>query len=386
VLDLTNSIAGPYATQILGDLGAEVLKIERPDRGDDTRDWGPPFLDGQSLWFASVNRNKRSATIDLAAAEGRRRVEQLVTRADVVVSNFRPSVQADLGLDYEAVRALNSSVVFCSITGFGLTGRRKALLGYDLIAEGYSGVMDLTGEPGGPPQKIGAPAADLLAGMDAAMGVVSALFDRTRTGKGHLVDVALVDSMVKFVSSRLVSYMGSGELATRSGGRDSVIAVYQVFDTADQPMTLAIGNDAIFRRLCECLNRPGLLADPRFAGNTGRRDHRRELVDIIAADLKGAGRGHWLDLFSLHGVPAGPINRVDEVVDDDDLRARGLFYGIASGDTVVPQVGTGWWLDGSANGCRIAPPILNADRDAVADWLGAGDHALPPAETLGPDH
>lgn len=235
VLDLTTSVAGPYATQLLADLGAHVLKIEKPGVGDDTRAWGPPFLGRQSLWFASVNRNKESMTLDVRHPEGRDIVDRLVEDSDVIVLNMVDAVQSKLGLNAARLRSINDKLIHVSLTGFGLTGSRADSPCYDLIAEGYSGVMDLTGEPDEGPQKVGTPAADLLAGQDVALATLAAIIERQRTGVGKAIDVSMVESMVRFMSPRIVPYLGSGEPVTRSGGRDSVIAIYQVFDTADEP-------------------------------------------------------------------------------------------------------------------------------------------------------
>jgi crotonobetainyl-CoA:carnitine CoA-transferase CaiB-like acyl-CoA transferase len=372
VLDLTSSLAGPYATLLLADMGAEVAKIERPGVGDDARQWGPPFLDGLSLWYASVNRNKASVTLDYAALDGKAVLDRMVAQVDVVVTNLRPSVQEKLGVDHSSLQAIRPDLIHCSITGFGLTGRRRDLASYDLIAEGYSGVMDLTGEPESPPQKVGTPAADLLAGMDGAFAVVAALFDRQRTGRGHVVDVSLVESMTRFLSPRIVPYLGSGEVPHRSGGRDSVIAVYQAFDTADHPITLGLANDRTFSRFCQVAGRTEWLDDPAYADNRARRERRPELVARIQEVLRTRTRAEWLEAFAAAGVPAGPINTVADVAVDDGLLERGLLFSLpVEGGSPVPQVGTGWLLDGAPNGGASPPRPLGADGDEVLHrWAG----------------
>ncbi len=372
VLDLTTSIAGPYATLLLADLGAEVAKVERPGAGDDVRGWGPPFLDGESLWYLSVNRNKASVTLDYSKPAGYGALLGLVRAADVVVVNLRPGVQERLGVDYETLRREKPDLVFCAITGFGLTGRRRDLVSYDLVAEGHSGVMDLTGEPDGGPQKVGTPAADMLAGMDAAYAVVAALFDRQRTGRGHLLDVSLAESMTRFLTPRVVTYLGSGEVPRRSGGRDSVIAVYQAFDTADEPITLGLGNDRIFGRFCALVGRSDWAANPDYADNQARRARRPELVELIQKVLLERPRTEWLAAFEEAGVPAGPINTVADVAADPAFVERGLLFSIeADGRHPIPQVGTGWHLDGAPNGAASAPPRLGADTEAIlSGWAG----------------
>ena len=257
VLDLTGSIAGPYATMLLADMGAEVLKIERPGTGDDTRSWGPPFLDGEALWFQSVNRNKSSVALDYTSAEGLDILKELTKVSDVVVANLLPASAKKFKVDADSLRAVKPDLIYVSITGFGLEGERAGWACYDLIAEGYSGVMDLTGEVDGGPQKVGAPAADMLAGSDAAYATVAALFARQRDRQGRVVDIALVDSMTRFLACRIMPYLGSGEVPRRSGGKDSVIAIYQAFDTADKPITLALGNDNIWQRFWQVVGQSG---------------------------------------------------------------------------------------------------------------------------------
>lgn len=362
VIDLTTSIAGPYATMLLADMGAEVIKVERPDGGDDARAWGPPFRQGQSLWFLSVNRNKQSLTLDINCDEGRRLLFNLVSKSDVFITNQVPRVQVKLGTNYEHLRRYRDDLIYAALTGFGLDGARSEMPCYDLIAEGYSGVMDLTGEKNGDPQKIGTPAADMLAGMDAAFAVVSALFERSMSGRGHCIDVSLVESMIRFMTPRIVSYLGSGELPRRSGGRDSVIAIYQVFDTADEPMTLGLGSDAIWTRFWHAVEEPGMVNDARYANNAARRVARDELVARIGAILNLKPRAHWLDLFARHKVPAGPINRLDEVTQDMAFIERGLFYQLElPGAEPIPQVNSGFRIDGRANEPSRAPPHLGKD-------------------------
>lgn len=365
VLDLTTSVAGPYAAMLLGDMGADVVKIERPGSGDDARAWGPPFLDGESLWYVAVNRNKRSVTLDYASPQGREVLAALIEASDVVMVNQPVRVQTKLGVDAAACRALRSDIVHVSITGFGVNGQRSDWTCYDLIAEGYSGVMDLTGEPDGPPQKVGAPAADMLAGSDAAFAAVSALFDRSRTGQGHAIDISLVESMTRLLACRIVPYLATQELPRRSGGKDSVIAIYQVFDTADLPVTLGLGSDAIWERFWAALGQPDVARNERYGSNVKRRAHRSEIVALIQGILDTKPRDHWLSLFSKARVPAGPIYRIDELAADAALQQRGLFYTLEADGRQIPQVGTGFQVDGAANVPRMAPPKLGASTDEI---------------------
>ena len=371
VLDLTTSIAGPYATMLLGDLGAEVLKVERPGRGDDCRAWGPPFLDGESLWFLSVNRNKRSITLDYSGEAGRAVLHDLARTCDVVLVNLVSRAQRKLGIDQPTLSRLRSDLVHVSLTGFGLSGPRADMPCYDLIAEGYSSVMDLTGEADNDPQKVGTPAADLIAGMDAAMMTLAALFDRARTGRGHAVDVSMVDSMTRFMSPRIVPYLGSGVVPRRTGAKDSVIAVYQVFHAADAPMNLALGNDAIWKRFWRAVGEPSMGEDARYATNAQRHAARAEIVARIASVLKMQPRDHWLRLLAAANVPAGPIYRADEVAADTALQERGVFYRLETDGRAIPQIGLGIRVDGKEAGVRTAPPRLGEHTEAVLrDLLG----------------
>jgi crotonobetainyl-CoA:carnitine CoA-transferase CaiB-like acyl-CoA transferase len=375
VLDLTTSIAGPYAAMMLGDMGARVIKIERPGRGDDCRAWGPPWLDGESLWFMSVNRNKQSVTLDYAGEAGRAVLHDLVKKSDVVIVNLTGRVQKKLGVDHAALSAVRGDIVHLSLSGFGLTGARRDFPCYDLIAEGYSSVMDLTGEADSPAQKVGTPAADLIAGMDAAYAILAALFDRQRTGRGHKLDISMIDSMTRFMSPRIVPYLGGGPLPQRSGARDSVISVYQVFDTADRPITLGLGNDGIFKRFWQAAGQPAVGEDPCYATNALRVAMRAEIIEKTQAVLKTQTREYWLRKFVEHNVPAGPVNSAAEAASDPELIARGLFYTASDGARKIPQVGLGIAVDDNNATYRSAPPRLGEHNEAVLGGLLGYDAA-----------
>lgn len=365
VIDLSTSIAGPYATQLLADLGAEVIKVERPGTGDDTRQWGPPFLHGESPWYLSVNRNKHSITLDIGKPEGRQVLHELLERSDALVLNMVHRVQRKLGLDYATLKDRFPKLIHASLTGFGLTGARSHLPCYDLIAEGYSGVMDLTGELETPPQKVGTPAADLLSGQDLTMAVMAAWIERQRTGKGCEIDVSMQASMTRFMAPRLASYLSSGEIPRRSGGRDSVIAIYQVFETADLPLSLGLGNDGIWRRFWQAVGEPEVGEDPTYASNSDRREHRSAVVARIAELLRARSRDEWLELFAAHRIPAGPINRLDEVAEDQDLQDSGFLYQIEGSNGKIPQIGLGIRIDGTSAVHRKAPPALGEDTQSI---------------------
>lgn len=369
VIDLTTSVAGPYATQLLADFGATVIKIEKPGTGDDARHWGPPFLNGESLWFMSVNRNKQSLALDISIAEGGTLLKKLIATADVLVANMTPRVQAKLGLTYEELSREFPGLIHASLTGFGLTGERKDWACYDLIAEGYAGIMDLTGQADGAAQKIGTPAADLLAGQDLALAVMASLIQRTKTGKGCCIDVSLVNSMTRFAAPRIMSYFGSGSVPRRSGGTDSVIAIYQVFETADLPISLGLGNDGIWERFWVAIGDPAFGNHPNYATNAARREYRAEIVQRIGLELRQKPRSYWLDLFSRHRIPAGPINRVDEIAKDEELLASGFFQTVDDGERSVPQVGLGIRINGSSDVIRTLPPTLGQHTKDVLNEL-----------------
>jgi len=365
VLDFTTSVAGPYGTLLLADLGAEVIKVEKRKGGDDARSWGPPFLDGESLWFLSMNRNKQSMTLDLTHPDACHLVQELVRVADVVVLNSTQRIQTKLGLDYATLKQINDKLIHVSVTGFGLSGTRADLPCYDLIAEGYSGVMDLTGEADGPPQKVGTPAADLLAGQDIAMATMAALIERNKTGAGKQIDVSMVATMSRFMAPRIVPYLGSQEAPHRSGGTDSVIAIYQVFGTSDDPITLGLGNDAIWQRFWTAIGNPEYAKRVGFETNAQRRAERATIVKDIAALLRTQSRSHWLALFEQHRIPAGPINSIDKLVGDAPLLESGLFFSTQGEKGLVPQVGLGVRFDGNSSVLRSAPPALGQDTERI---------------------
>ena len=374
VLDLSTSIAGPYATQLLADFGATVLKIEKNGSGDDSRQWGPPFLNGAALWFLSVNRNKHSMALDVGKPEGLAVLTELLETTDVLVVNMTPRVQQKLGIDHATLAARFPRLVHASLTGFGLTTSRREHPCYDLIAEGYSGIMDLTGELENDPQKVGTPAADMLGGQDLAMAVMAALYKRQRTGRGASIDISMIATMTRFTAPRVSSYLGSAELPRRSGGRDSVIAIYQVFDTADEQLTLGLGNDAIWQRFWDAVGDPDFARKPQYASNASRRENRVEIVQRIAAILVGRSRDEWLALFAHNRIPAGPLNRVDEVVQDPDLLETKFFYQSDSAYGLIPQIGLGIAIDGNQDIHRKPPPALGEDTDTVLrEWLGKAD-------------
>ncbi|MFC7895724.1 CaiB/BaiF CoA transferase family protein [Streptomyces sp. NPDC057381] len=312
IADFSRVLAGPYATMLLADLGAEVVKVERPGTGDDTRAWRPPAdASGTSTYFLGVNRNKRSVTLDLATDEGRDRARELIAGADVVVENFRPGTMEKLGLGHEELRAADPRLVYCSVTGFG-TGAGAALPGYDLLVQAVGGLMSVTGEPAGEPTKTGVALVDVITGLHATVGILAALRHRERTGEGQLVEVSLLGSLLSAMANQASGYLAAGVVPGRLGNAHPSIAPYETFHTADRPIALAVGNDRQFAALATLLGVPELAGDPRFRTNPDRVAHRGELRPLLQDRLRTRGADHWAGVLPTAGVPAGPVNALDE--------------------------------------------------------------------------
>lgn len=321
IADFGRVLAAPYATMMLGDLGAEVIKIEHP-RGDETRTWGPPHAHGEATYFLSVNRNKRSSVLDLALPEGRRAALDLVLGADVLVENFRPGTMAKFGLDHEALRTVHPGLVYCSVTGFG-AGKGADLPGYDLLVQAVGGLMSVTGTRPGEPTKAGVALVDVLTGLHAAVGILAALRHRDATGEGQLVEVDLLSVLLSSMVNQSAGYTLAAAVPGIMGNRHPSIAPYELFDTADRPMVLAVGNDRQFTRLCSALGRPELAVDPRFGTNGQRVAHVDELVDVISRPLRTRTARHWFETLTPLGVPCGPVNDLAaafELAESLDLR------------------------------------------------------------------
>ena len=311
IADFGRVLAGPYATMLLADLGAEVVKVERPGSGDDTRAWGPPWAAGQATYFQGVNRNKRSIALDLATDEGRTAARSLAQQADVVVENFRPGVMGRLGLDYDTLREANPRLVYCSITGFG-SGGGAALPGYDLLVQAMGGLMSVTGDPDGEPTKVGVALVDVITGLHAAVGILAALRHAARTGEGQRVEVNLLSSLLSALVNQAQGYVGAGVVPERMGNRHPSIAPYEAFPTQDRPLVLAVGTDRQFGALCDVLDLPAAALDPRFAANDQRVAHREELRTVLESRLRREPAEHWFELLMDRGVPCGPINTIEQ--------------------------------------------------------------------------
>ncbi len=326
VIEHSTALAGPYCAQLLGDLGAEVIKIERPDGGDQARGWGPPFVGSESAYFLGSNRNKRGMTLDLSKAEGRQILHQLLERADVLIHNVpREATRQKLGLDEQTCRAINSKLIWASITGFGNSGPYAERAGYDIIAQGMSGTMHVTGEPDSPPMRFPTPMADLTAGIYTALAIVSALLAKERTGEGQAIDTALLDSQVTWLSNLASNYLTAGEPAQKLGNAHPSIVPYQPIPTADDWIIVAIGSERLWQSLVEVLAWPELGADPRFATNKDRLAHRDELVPMLADRFRQKGAKEWLQKLEGADIPAGPILKPEQILNEPHLLSRGMI-------------------------------------------------------------
>ena len=380
VLDLSRVLAGPWATQALADLGAEVIKVERPGTGDETRGWGPPWLRGagdgarESAYFASTNRGKRSVTIDLSRPEGQALVRRLAARADVLVENHKVGALARRGLGYEDLAALNPRLVYCSISGFGQSGPYRDRPGYDFLVQAMGGLMSITGEPGGPPMKVGVALTDLLTGMYAATAVLAALAERDRSGRGQHVDLALLDVQVAALANQAEAFLVTGRSPGRLGNAHPSIVPYQAFRASDGHVVVAVGNDGQFARLAEVVGRPELAADARFATNAARVEHREELVAVLASALATRTTDEWVRALDAADVPAGPINDLAQVFDDPQVRHRGLRIDLprAGGDP-VPVVASPIRLSRTPVEHRPPPRLGEHTREVLVEVLGMDD-------------
>ena len=377
VIDLSRVVAGPYCTMTLGDMGADVVKIEEPGRGDESRAFGPPFLGGESPYYLSVNRNKRSCTVNLKHEAGRAVAWRLIAGADVVIQNFRPGAATRLGLDYEAVAARHPGVVYCSISGFGDAGPDASRPGYDLIVQGESGLMDLTGEADGPPSRIGTSIADLTAGMMAAQGILLALYARRTTGRGQHVKIAMLDAVASLLTYNAGNYFASGESPTRRGNDHPSVVPYQTLRARDGWMNLGIANDSLWVRYCDAVGRPDLRDDPRFATAPERVKHRDALVPIIVELTASRTVAEWMDLLGAAGVPCGRIRSVAEVCTNPQLTTRGRVVDHPHPTAgQVRMIGQPIELSDTPGRIHFAPPLLGQHTDEVLCAAGYTDEEI----------
>ncbi len=386
VLDLTRVLAGPWCTQNLADLGAEVIKIERPGSGDDTRAWGPPYLKNavgentsEAAYYLSANRNKFSVALDIATERGADAVRELARQSDIVVENFKVGGLRKYGLDYESLKAINPRLIYCSITGFGQTGPYASRPGYDFMIQGMGGLMSITGErddlPGGGPQKAGVAVTDLMTGMYSTVGILAAVIERERSGLGQHIDMALLDCQVAMLANQNLNYLTSGVAPRRAGNAHQNLVPYQVFAAADGHLIVAVGNDSQFRNYCRVIGRPELAADERFATNPQRVRNRDTLVPILAECMAGGERDDWLAALEAAGVPAGPINTLDQVYQDPQVQAREMRRELphALGGTVPIAASPLKFSDTPVQYRRPAPMLGEHTHQILSERLGMSE-------------
>jgi crotonobetainyl-CoA:carnitine CoA-transferase CaiB-like acyl-CoA transferase len=370
VLDLSRVLAGPYATMVLGDLGADVLKVEHPERGDDTRHWGPPFAGGESAYFLSINRNKRSIGIDLKDPDGLGRVEKLAAGADVVIENWRRGALEKLGLGYEKLKRANPDLVYCSITGFG-PGPDEDRPGYDFLVQARGGVMGITGQPGGEPTKVGVAIADIVCGLFASNAILAALYRRGVTGEGARIEVPLFESTLGWLANRAQEYLTSGEETGLIGNAHPSIVPYQTFDAWDKPLVVAVGNNTQFANLCEVIGRPELAEDERFATNPDRVANREALISELQKVFGERPADEWADELRAAGVPSGPVNTLADVLADEHLLGSGMLQGLdhpSAGH--LEMLASPLLIDGERLSIRRPPPTLGQHTDETYDdWV-----------------
>lgn len=379
VLDLSRILAGPTCTQLLGDYGADVLKIERPGVGDDTRQWGPPFVTGEdgnptreSAYYLAANRNKRSVAVDMATEDGARIIRDLARHCDVLVENFKVDGLAKYGLGYDSLSKLNPRLVYCSITGFGQTGPNAHLPGYDIMAQGYGGIMSLTGTPDGEPVKVGVGIADVMCGMYACSAILAALHHQKETGEGQHIDIGLVDAQVAWLVNEGTNYLTSGKDPVRRGNQHPNIAPYQAFEAKDGHLIVAVGNDAQYQRFCAILGHPNLAEDTRFATNMARLENRDTLIDLLRPIIARRGKAELLAAMQGRGVPGGPINTLSEVFASDQVVARGMKVSVPHSQAAggcVELIGNPVKFSQTPVSYRMGPPTCGEHTQEVLDWL-----------------
>jgi crotonobetainyl-CoA:carnitine CoA-transferase CaiB-like acyl-CoA transferase len=378
VVDLTRALAGPYCTMMLADLGARVVKVEAPQGGDDTRGWGPPFYDGESAYFLSINRNKQSLALNLKAARGRELLLRLIRRADVLVENFRPGTMQRLGLGYPAVHEIAPRLVYCSISGFGQTGPYRERAAYDLIVQGMGGLMGITGEPDGAPMRVGVAIADICAGMFAAYGILAALHIRGRTGQGQWVDASMLDGQVAWMTYMAANYFATGDNPPRVGSAHINLVPYQPFPTRDGFVNVAVGSEGLWHKFCDALDIP-FAGDPRFATNADRVRNRGPLLELLMPLFARRTTAEWVERLLQAGVPAGPIYRMNEVMDDPQVRHRDMVVEVAHPRAGRIRVnGVPVKFSETPGGVVTSPPTLGEHSEVVAGELG-----YDPAEIAG---
>ncbi len=381
VIDLTRVLAGPFCTMILGDLGAEVIKVEAPGGSDDTRSWGPPFASGESAYYLCVNRNKKAITLDLKSDQGREVLKKLVTDADVLIHNFKNGTMEKWGLSYDELNKINSKLIYCAITGFGANGPYKNLAGYDYIIQAMSGLMSITGSKESGPMKVGVAITDVLTGQYAATGIVSALYEREQSNEGQSIDISLLDSLVSSLVNVASNYLVTGNLPQRLGNIHPNIVPYQPFQTKDKEIVVAVGNDKQFKRFCEILNLQNLIEDEKFLTNSKRVENRIELEKLILEKMLEKNAVEWIKLLNEAGIPCGPINNMEELFNDPQIKARDMVIEIEH-PTVgrLPVVGSPLKLAKTPVTYLKHPPLVGEHTFEVLRELGFSDNEIQEME------
>jgi len=371
VLDLSRALAGPYCTMMLADMGAEVIKVEMPGRGDDSRSWGPPFVEGESAYFMSINRNKKSITLNMKSEKSTEIIYKLIKQSDVLVENFRPGAMERLGLSYERMKEINPGIIYASISGFGQDGPYRMLPGFDQVLQGMGGLMSITGEPDGPPIKVGVAIADITGGMFTAYGILVALYNRKNTGKGQMIDVSLLDSQVAQLTYRAGAYLTSGEIPQPVGSGHPVIVPYQAFKAKDVYINIAVGNDQLWQRFCKAVGLEKVMGDPKFATNAKRVENREEIVKIISDLIATRNGEEWLKIITDAGVPCGPIYTIDKIFSDPQVLHRQMLKELDHPKAgKIKVTGIPVKLSDTPGEVKTAPPLLGQHTQEILSELG----------------
>ena len=370
VLDLSRALAGPYCTMLLGDMGADVIKIERPGKGDDSRAWGPPFIEGESAYFLSINRNKKSITLNLKSEKGKEILFKLIKISDVLIETNRPGVMEKLGLSFEEVKKVNPKIVYCSISGFGQTGPYKLRPGFDQVIQGMGGLMSITGEENRPPIKVGVAITDVGAGMYAAIGILAALLRRDKTGKGEYIDVSMLDGTISWLTYQSGRYFASGEVPKPMGSGHPLIVPYQAFKTKDIYINIAVGNDSLWRKFCETIGL-NITDDPKFSTNAKRVENKEELIKILNEILSKKTGKEWLEILNKAGIPCGPIYKLNDIFSDPHVLSRGMVSEIEHPKAgKIKLTGVPIKFKNSPGKIRLHPPLLGENNFEILEEIG----------------
>jgi crotonobetainyl-CoA:carnitine CoA-transferase CaiB-like acyl-CoA transferase len=377
IIDFSKALAGPYCTMLLADMGAEVIKVEMPGSGDDSRGWGPPFIEGESAYFLSINRNKKSITLNLKDNKAKEIALKIIEKADIVLESNRPGVMTKLGLDYETVKKINPGIIYCSISGFGQTGPYSKRPGFDQVIQGYGGIMGLTGEKGGGPLKVGIAVTDIATGMFAATGILTALYHRERTGQGQHVDASMLDGQVSWLTYQAGRYLASGNVPQRIGSAHPLIVPYQDFEASDGFINIAAGNDNLWKKFCAVTDLSDIADDPKFATNPKRVENRDEVVAIVSKKIKTKTMQEWLDILNDAGVPCGPIYTVDQIFKDPQVLAREMLVEVDHPKCGKIQV-TGSPIKLSETPAEITthPPMLGEHNSSILQEFGFSEEDI----------